>query len=131
MGSADPTNVTYPLGKVTIDPTRREVMGYNKERQDFIIGPNPAPSFAGYFVARFSEPIEHFGVLNNSNGRIFPEGLHTAEGRQVSGYVRFADDVRKVEVRIGVSFISIEQARANLDTEIPDGTSLEQTALVI
>ncbi|KAI0084207.1 glycoside hydrolase family 92 protein [Irpex rosettiformis] len=127
MGSADPANVTHPLGAITIDPTRREVTGYNKERQDFIIGPNPAPSFAGYFVARFSEPIEEFGTASNSDGFV-SVGEAQKEGKRTSGYVRFADEVRIVEVRIGVSFISIEQARENLDSEIPDGTTLEQTA---
>ncbi|KAI0753582.1 glycoside hydrolase family 92 protein [Irpex lacteus] len=127
MGSDDPTNVTYPSGSLTIDPTHHEVTGYNKERQDFIIGPNPAPSFAGYFVARFSHPFEEWGTASNGDGEVFP-GERQREGRQVSGYVRFKEGVRKVEVRVGVSFISVEQARKNLDDEIPDGTTLEQTA---
>ena len=33
-----------------------------------------------------------------------------------------------VEVRVGVSFVSVEQARRNLEREMPDGTTLEQTA---
>jgi putative alpha-1,2-mannosidase len=36
--------------------------------------------------------------------------------------------VVEVNVRIGVSFISVEQARKNLDIEIPDGNMLEDTA---
>lgn len=130
MGSDDPTNVTYPSGSLTIDPTHHEVTGYNKERQDFIIGPNPAPSFAGYFVARFSHPFEEWGTASNADGEVFP-GERQREGKQVSGYVRFKEGVRKVEVRVGVSFISVEQARKNLDDEIPDGTTLEQTAKVV
>lgn len=31
-------------------------------------------------------------------------------------------------MRVGVSFISIEQARRNLDQEIPDGQNVEETA---
>ncbi|KAI0693475.1 glycoside hydrolase family 92 protein [Cytidiella melzeri] len=127
MGSADPTNVTFPLGSVDIVPSRHEITGYNKERQDFIIGPNPAPGFAGYFCARFSEPFEEWGTANNSDGRVFA-GDTQREGTQVSGYVRFQPSVRVVEVRIGVSFISVDQARANLDAEIPDGTTLTDTA---
>ena len=42
--------------------------------------------------------------------------------------MRFAKNVTQVDVRVGVSFISVDQARANLDKEIPDGTSLEETA---
>lgn len=33
-----------------------------------------------------------------------------------------------VEVRVGTSFISKEQAEANLHDEVPDGTPLEETA---
>ncbi|KAJ3538818.1 hypothetical protein NM688_g6463 [Phlebia brevispora] len=127
MGSADPTNVTFPLGSVVIDPSRREVTGYNKERQDFIIGPNPALGFAGYFCVRFSEPIAEWGTASNADDLLHPEQL-SSNGAQVSAYVRFDPSVHTVDVRVGVSFISVEQARANLDSEIPDGTTLEQTA---
>lgn len=130
MGSADPTNVTFPEGSITIDPSRREITGHNKERQDFIIGPNAAPSFAGYFCARFSEPLEEWGIASNADGSLFP-GEATRNGSQVSGYVRFSRSVKKVDVRIGVSFISVDQARANLDSEIPDGTGLEGTARAV
>jgi hypothetical protein len=47
----------------------------------------------------------------------------------LSAYVRFASTPElTVNVRVGVSYISVEQARRNLDLEIPDGTSLEETA---
>lgn len=130
MGSDDPTNVTYPLGSISISTTRREVTGHNEERQDFIIGPNAAPGFAGYFCARFSEPFEEWGVSSNANGTLFP-GESSRNGSQISGYVLFDQNVKTVEVRIGVSFISVEQARENLDSEIPDGTSLTATARTV
>jgi len=44
------------------------------------------------------------------------------------GYVRFRNNVITVDVRVGISFVSIDQARINLEKEIPDGTSLEKTA---
>jgi putative alpha-1,2-mannosidase len=43
----------------------------------------------------------------------------------LSAYVTFQSSL--VNVRIGVSFISVEQARRNLDKEIPDGPPLEDT----
>ena len=125
MGSADPTNVTYPLGSIAIDPTQREITGHNPERQDFIIGPSPAPRFAGYFCARFDTPFASFGIAQNGTNA---EGAAEGRGAMLSGYARFARGTRRVEVRVGVSFISIEQARRNLDAEVPDGTALERTA---
>ncbi|EPQ59845.1 glycoside hydrolase family 92 protein [Gloeophyllum trabeum ATCC 11539] len=130
MGSADPSNVTYPSGSVSIDPSAREICGRNPERQDFIIGPNPAPSFAGYFCARFSVPFESYGTANNSDGQLF-QGENERNGTQLSGYAILQRGTSMVDVRVGVSFISIDQARKNLETEIPDGTSLEQTAKAV
>jgi len=127
MGSADPNNVTFPVGDLYIDPSHREITGRNTERQDFIIGPNPATNFAGYFCARFSESFSSWGTSTNNNGTLF-ERETDIHGETISGYVRFGKDVRQVNVRVGVSFISIDQARKNLDSEIPDGTSLEETA---
>ncbi|TCD66218.1 hypothetical protein EIP91_001665, partial [Steccherinum ochraceum] len=127
MGSDNPQNVTFPVGNITINPSAREVSGRNPERQDFIIGPNAAPSFSGYFVARFSESFTSWGIANNTDGTLTP-GKKSAEGRTLSGYVKFHSGVKQVDVRVGVSFISVEQARWNLDNEIPDGTSLEITA---
>lgn len=125
MGSADPTNVTYPLGSVTVDPARREITGHNPERQDFIIGPSPAPNFAGYFCARFDTAFASFGTVQNGSNA---EDVTDGRGMLLSAFARFVRGTREVNVRVGVSFISVEQARKNLGTEIPDGTTLEQTA---
>ncbi|KAI0686232.1 glycoside hydrolase family 92 protein [Earliella scabrosa] len=125
MGSDDPTNVTYPHGTIAIDPARREITGRNPERQDFIIGPSPAPSFAGYFCARFDVPFADFGTAQNGT---IDEGASEGEGALLSGFARFAEGTKVVNVRVGVSFISVEQACKNVDNEVPDGTTLEQTA---
>ncbi|OCB85571.1 glycoside hydrolase family 92 protein [Sanghuangporus baumii] len=125
MGYDSPTNFTYPVGSVHIDPVAREISGNNPERQDFLIGPNPAPSFSGYFVARFDVPFVSWGVARN--GSISANEIDST-GAQLSGYVRFADASSAVNVRVGVSFISVDQARRNLENEVPDGLSLEETA---
>ena len=127
VGSDNPNNLTFPVGDIIIIPSAREITGRNPERQDFIIGPNPAASFAGYFVARFSEPFESWGIASNANGTLTP-GQTSATSPTLSGYAKFREGVKQVDVRVGVSFISTEQARWNLDHEIPDGTSLEETA---
>ncbi len=127
MGSSDPSNVTYPSGTIAIDPAACEITGSNPERQDFIIGPNRAEGFSGYFVARFDAPFVAFGTAQNGTVR----ASETArDGTMLGGYAVFPQDIRTVDVRIGVSFISVERARRNLEKEIPDGTTLEQTARV-
>ncbi|KAG2093308.1 glycoside hydrolase family 92 protein [Suillus discolor] len=127
LGSADPHNLTYPQGSIFINPDTREISGSNPERQDFIIAPvsTPAKHWSGYFCARFDQPFASWGVSKNNT--LF-DGQTSGNGTLLSGYVSFSPEVVEVSVRIGVSFISVEQARKNLDTEIPDGNTLEDTA---
>ncbi|MBT3242881.1 MAG: glycoside hydrolase family 92 protein [Bacteroidetes bacterium] len=107
-------------GFIHIDQERNEVYGYSKAR-----GRGTSPEFAGYFVARFDHPIDSFGVfMNDSVGQPvqITEGQNKVSGQYKTGaYVTFQlleSDV--VNVKVGTSFISLEQARVNLDQEVPD-----------
>jgi putative alpha-1,2-mannosidase len=104
-------------GTVVIDATNREISGSNTQRQDYCLGPFHASGFRGYFVSRFSEPFASYGV---AYGKDIKQGAASGEGEHLSGYVTFGKGVRKIEVRTGVSFVSVDQARRNLDTEAPD-----------
>lgn len=127
IGSADVSNITLPQGTISIDPFAREITGSNPERQDFIIEPISAPAtkWSAYFCARFDTDFEGYGVANNGTHK---DGEREGRGSMLSGYVKFDSKAKTVNVRVGVSFISVDQARKNLDAEIPDGTSLEETA---
>lgn len=111
-------------GAVHIDVERREISGSNPERQDYRLGPDHAPSFRGYFVSRFSEPFASHGV---ARGGEIHEGVSKLTGNFTGAYVKFQPGTSRVEVRTGVSFVSIEQARKNIDIQIPDGASFEET----
>lgn len=111
-------------GDVHIDDDRREIYGYNTERQDYLLGPNRASSFKGYFVSRFSEPFAEVGV---TSGNEIIQNAHTRHGNFTGAYVKFQRDVSRVEVRTGVSYVSVEQARKNLDIQIPDDATFENT----
>ncbi|WP_281175032.1 GH92 family glycosyl hydrolase [Actinomadura oligospora] len=111
-------------GNVHIDPARREITGYNPDRQDSGLGPFKAPHFKGYFVARFDTSFAGHGT---ANGAVRHDGQSDRTGPDVAGYVRFPAGAVTVTVRIATSFISVAQARANLDAEIPDGRSFDQT----
>lgn len=103
-------------GWVKIIPDKKEIIGWNKDRQSAHLGP-PLPNFKGYFVIQFSEAFESFGVYDN-------EELKNDSAEQIANrcgaWVHFANNTKAVEVRIATSFISIEQARENLQTEIAD-----------
>ena len=128
--TSTPSNITFPSGSIVIDPQAREITGSNNERQDWIIGPTStlAKRFNGYFCARFDRPFADWGTVQNGTVH---RRQKSGNGVRLSGYAMFDYGTEKeltVNVRIGVSFISIEQARQNIDNEIGDGVVLEETA---
>jgi putative alpha-1,2-mannosidase len=110
-------------GEINVDSKRREIYGWNPERQDANLGPYQAEDFKGYFVARFDTDFLSYGT---ANGAVLSEESIFGRGTTLSAYARFKEGV-SVHVRVGVSYISYDQARLNLDSEIPDGVSLEHT----
>ncbi|MBS0418467.1 MAG: GH92 family glycosyl hydrolase [Proteobacteria bacterium] len=102
------------VGYVKVDSAHREIVGYNPDRMDAYLSNVKLPNFKGYFVARFREPFADQGVYR---GVLPVDGQTEVAGDEVGGFAKFKEKV--VEVQIGTSFISIEQARANLDAELP------------
>ncbi|KAJ8123887.1 hypothetical protein ONZ43_g264 [Nemania bipapillata] len=111
-------------GHIRIDSEHQEISGSNPQRQDYRLGPDKPATFKGYFVARFSEPFTSYGT---TSGRNISELVGESSGESLGAYVRFSPDTTRVEVRTGTSFVSVEQARKNLDIEMPDGASFEDT----
>ena len=104
-------------GFVKVDPSRSEIYGYNPDRMDSHLGPFTLPHFRGYFVARFNK---RFAAYDTYTGTTATAGDRSLRADNVGAYVKFARQLRAmVAVKIGTSFISIDQARANLDAEIP------------
>ena len=71
-----------------------------------------------YFCARFSKPFESFGTWNEGE---IKAGSKEDSGRRIGAYVDYTtSEDETVEVKVGISYTGIEQARLNLETEIPD-----------
>jgi predicted alpha-1,2-mannosidase len=105
-------------GSVQVDAHAREITGFNPDRMDAHLGPLALPNFKGYFVVQFREPFSGSGAYE---GPALHPGGASATGINVGAYATFSTAQQgAIEVRIGTSFISIEQARANLTREIPD-----------
>jgi predicted alpha-1,2-mannosidase len=102
------------VGYVKVDPATKEIVGYNPDRMDSYLSNVKLPNFKGYFVARFREPFVQQGVYR---GVLPVEGQKEVTGEEVGAFAKF--NAKVVEVQIGTSFISIDQARANLDAELP------------
>ena len=103
-------------GWVKVDAERGEIVGYNPDRQSAQIGPE-LPNFKGYFVIRLNKKFSRFGTWDGDN--TYPDQAEL-QGTRMGAYVEF--DTRQNEVvmaQVGTSFISIDQARANLEAELP------------
>ena len=76
-----------------------------------------------YFVARFSKPAVTIGTWQGTT-----TGAETTRtGADVGAYFRFDTAAgERVEVRLGLSYVGIAGARANLTTEIPASATFDK-----
>jgi len=97
-------------GFAAVDGRAREITGYNPHRMDAHLGPHRLPNFKGYFVVQFRQTPENAETY----------GLDKADASVSRGAFAEFRPGEFVDVRVGTSFLSIDQARANLRHEIPD-----------
>ncbi|MGD0775911.1 MAG: GH92 family glycosyl hydrolase [Candidatus Solibacter sp.] len=104
-------------GHVQIDPRRNEISGFNPVHRIYA-GNGKLAGISGYFVARFSRPISSYGTWAGGERHAgSPE--QSGDAGQPGAYIRFATHTGdRVEVRVGTSFTSVEEARKNLESEI-------------
>ena len=96
-------------GMASVNPETQEITGYNPHRMDAHLGPLALPNFKGYFVVQFQQAPEDMKTYGMSDAK-------TESSR--GAYAEFKPG-QTIQVRVGTSFISIEQARKNLQREIP------------
>ncbi|MGB3151750.1 MAG: GH92 family glycosyl hydrolase [Maribacter sp.] len=98
----------------------------------------PEEAYPVYFVAKFSRPAAKYGIWKKSskttgvetqwmesngenyNGKILIKGQFMQEvvGDSIGAYVSYKFDVpTRVEMKVGVSYVSIKNARENLENE--------------
>jgi putative alpha-1,2-mannosidase len=105
-------------GYIKIDPDRNEIYGYNpatKINQDT----TQAATFNGYFVMRFARRFDKYGCYFRMEN--LRNQLEISGKPDIGAYATFNVEKEKVILaKVGTSFSSIEEARANLDAEIQD-----------
>lgn len=104
-------------GYIKIDAENQEIVGYNPVHRIYNGMGKPA-GFKGYFVAKFDKKIIRYGTFAG------PEYIHGTNEQKnkndIGAYVTF--DIKEGEtlkLKMGTSFTSIENARNNINTEIP------------
>lgn len=81
-----------------------------------------------FFYIKFEKPIKEYGIAVNDE---LQKGIRSADGKNIKSYFSFDLGVdKKLRVKVGISGVSAENARLNLDTEIKDFDfqKLKQTA---
>jgi predicted alpha-1,2-mannosidase len=71
-----------------------------------------------YFYMKFEKPFKEYGIALNDT---LQKGLKEASGKNIKSYFSFdlpAD--KKIHVKVGISGVSMENAKLNLDSEITD-----------
>ncbi|WP_026714408.1 GH92 family glycosyl hydrolase [Flavobacterium daejeonense] len=97
---------------------------------------SPEEAYPVYFVAKFSKPADKFGVWKkpakyngveaqwmgyNGKARMMENTIKTVVGDSIGSYFTYKFDKEEtVEVKIGISYVSIENARENLAKEVGD-----------
>jgi predicted alpha-1,2-mannosidase len=105
-------------GFVQVIPEKNEIVGFNPVHRIYQGTGKPA-GFSGYFVMRLEKAAGSYGVFVED--KIMPGQLQLENQPKLGAYASFK--VKKGEqmrVKIGTSFVSIDQARKNLDAEIPE-----------
>jgi predicted alpha-1,2-mannosidase len=103
----------------------RAVQGYGKYQVHVFLSlifgyRDPTGTADVYFYAEFNRPFSRFGTFGPAGRN---DGARTLEGKDIGGWFGFdttGDPV--VELRVGLSMISTEQARRNLGAEVGDAS---------
>ncbi|HAZ02863.1 MAG: hypothetical protein A2W90_17120 [Bacteroidetes bacterium GWF2_42_66] len=107
-------------GYVKIDKEKGEITGYNPDRMSSSIGPE-LPNFKGYFILQFDKPFDEFGTWDGLKTADIKSMNNEGYGTRMGAYISFRTKKNEeVKVKVATSFISLEQARKNMNLEIPD-----------
>ena len=105
-------------GYLKIDTKSREVTGYNPAYRIYQ-GSGKSAGFSGYFVIRFEEDFDSFGTWKDNEITTGETEIKGNKNR-VGAWIKLAPEKgNSIQVKVGTSFTSIENARKNLEAEIP------------
>ena len=105
-------------GHIEIDEENGEITGWNNDNMSSHLNNNPPENLKGYFVIQFSKDTDGKGTYENYK---IQNDATSADGQKSGAYLSFnTEQDETVEIRIGTSFVSVDQARANIEQEIGD-----------
>ncbi|VAX28018.1 Alpha-1,2-mannosidase [hydrothermal vent metagenome] len=101
-------------GQVTIYPDKNEIAGSARLFGTF------SKRYGGikvYFVAYFDKPFSKYGIWDGSN---YNENMKSASSNDITVNLSFDNNNQDqiVNVKVGISYVSIDNARLNLNSEV-------------
>ncbi len=132
------SEVGSSAAEARIDPAQRTISGAVTSGNfcGYLAKADQRSYYTLYFVARFDRPFTATGAWQDAavhGGATAAQGGtgYDAKGFPVAGkgsgvWVSFDPGKGPVAMRVGISYVSLANARANLDAEIPPGTTLAQ-----
>lgn len=106
---------------IDIDPEKRCITGW-VDNCRFIGHPE---TFRNWFIIQFDKPFEEYGIWENRTDSLFRDKT-SAQGDGYGAFIRFRRGA-KVQAKTASSYISPEQAEANLEKELGKDKKLEDT----
>ncbi|OJV14937.1 MAG: hypothetical protein BGO21_19915 [Dyadobacter sp. 50-39] len=116
-----PTEYGYKIRKVKIDKvTDKRIEGYSDQLSRNVWSGGIDQQYTVHFVIEFDQPITNYGVWLNGEVRQ-QTNLAADSARNAGVYLEFDTKTNKsVQVRSGISYVSVDNASLNLKTEISD-----------
>jgi predicted alpha-1,2-mannosidase len=132
------SEVGSSAAQVVVDPATRTVSGSVTSGNfcGYLARADQRSYYTLYFVAHFDQPFRaggswqdarvQAGATHASGGTGYGAKGFFAIGKGSGAWLDFGRAGAQVGVRVGISYVSLANARANLEAEIPAGTTLAQ-----
>lgn len=107
--------------EIDIDPAKRQITGW----VDNVWHTYDPASFRNWFVIQFDKDFTDYGTWENVKNSIQPKALK-GTGKGFGAFVKFKKGT-KVQVKTASSYISLDQAIFNMESELGPDKTLEAT----
>ncbi|SDE85404.1 alpha-1,2-mannosidase, putative [Dyadobacter soli] len=116
-----PTEYGYKIKKVKIDKVSdKRIEGFSEQLSRNVWSGGIDQQYTVHFVIEFDQPIKNYGVWLNDVVKQ-QTNLAADSARNAGLFLEFDTKTNKsVQVRSGISYVSVENASLNLKTEISD-----------
>jgi putative alpha-1,2-mannosidase len=116
-----PTEYGYKLKNIKVDKvSAQRIEGYSDQLSRNVWSGGIDQQYKVHFVIEFDQPIQNYGVWLNDEVKQ-QTSLSADSAKNAGLYLEFDTKVNKVvQVRSGISYVSVENAALNLKTEISD-----------